>query len=91
MGQEKGLIELGGVPLIVHVSRTVASIVDETLVSVGKGRAQEYAGILGEGTRIVEDEREDIGPLEGLIRTFSCAKGEYILVSPCDTPFLKAS
>lgn len=90
MGQEKGLTMLSGVPLIVHVSRTVSGIVDETLVSVGKGRTREYGEILGKGFIFVEDQRDNIGPLEGLARTFRAAAGKYVLVSPCDTPFLKA-
>ena len=39
---------------------------------------------------IVEDERTGEGPLQGLITSLERARGERVMVSPCDTPLLRA-
>lgn len=88
MGQEKGLVKLGGRPLITYVSTTLFEVVDEVVVSVARGMTEKYERVLGKGFRIVEDRRMGMGPLEGLLNSFGEALGEYVLVSPCDTPFL---
>jgi len=89
MGEEKGLALLGGEPLISHVARTMGGLVDEVVIAVARGMSERYRETLGGGFVIAEDERAEIGPLEGLVTAFTAARGEYVLVSPCDTPFLK--
>jgi len=91
MGRDKGMIRLGGRPLVTHVATTMAEIVDETVVAVAAGKSTEYADVLGGDLVIAEDKEADLGPLEGLITALSAARGDYVLFSPCDTPFLKAS
>lgn len=63
-------------------------MVNEIIVSVAKGMAEKYERALGKECLIVEDRREEMGPLEGFLTAFREARGEYVLVSPCDTPFL---
>ncbi|OGS42809.1 MAG: hypothetical protein A3K67_04475 [Euryarchaeota archaeon RBG_16_62_10] len=89
MGKEKGMMVLGGVPLVRRVADIVAGVTDEVIVSVGPGKSSLYRGVVGDKARIVEDREADIGPLEGMSRAFEAAEGEYVIVSPCDTPFLK--
>ncbi len=89
MGRDKGLVPLGGVPLVKYVADVLSSVADQVVVSTAKGRRAKYAAILDDEFEFVEDKTEGIGPLEGLIRGLESAKGEYVLVSPCDTPFLK--
>jgi len=89
MGADKGLVELGGSPLASYVANILAAVADEVVISVGKGRRCEYSDALGGDFRFVEVEHEGVGPLEGLVRGMSEARGEYVLVSPCDTPFLR--
>ncbi len=89
MGRDKGMVKLGGRPLVDHVAKVLTEVTDEVLVSVAKGKSVEYEELLGDGFTIVEDVEEGIGPLEGLITALSAARGEYVLISPCDTPFLK--
>jgi len=90
LGREKGLALLGGTPLVGHVVRAIGGLADEVLISVAGGMAAIYEGAIEEDVRIVEDSRPRLGPLEGLVSTFGAARGEYVLVAPCDTPFLKA-
>lgn len=89
MGRDKGLVELGHVPLVKYVADVVSAMADEVVISVAKGRRESYSDVLGDKFRFVEDHQEGIGPLEGLVRGLDAARGEYVLVSPCDTPFLK--
>ena len=91
MGRDKGMIRLGGRALVNHVATIFSEIVDEIVVAVGVGKSAEYAEILGDDLVISEDKEADLGPLEGLITALSAARGDYVLISPCDTPFLKAS
>jgi molybdopterin-guanine dinucleotide biosynthesis protein A len=89
MGEEKGLAVLGGKPLISYVARALESVADEIVIAVTKGMSGRYRETLGDEYLIVEDERVGFGPLEGLITALSAAREESVLVSPCDTPFLK--
>ena len=90
MGEEKGLAALGGKPLISYVARTLESIADEVVIAVAKGMSGRYREALGDEYLIVEDERAGFGPLEGLVTALSAAGENTVIVSPCDTPFLKA-
>jgi molybdopterin-guanine dinucleotide biosynthesis protein A len=89
MGHEKGLTLLGGEPFILHVRRAMGGIIDEVIVSVAKGMAETYAEVLGKPFIIVEDETPGLGPLGGIIPVLSSARSQYVLFSPCDTPFLR--
>ena len=89
MGRDKGLIKLGGRPLADHVAKTLTEVADEVLISVAKGKSVEYQRVLEDEFVVLEDDAEGLGPLEGLITSLSAAKGDYVLFSPCDTPFLR--
>lgn len=89
MGEEKGLALLAGEPLVSHVARTLESVADEIVIAVAAGMGARYRGVLGSRFVIAEDDKADVGPLEGLISALTVARGEYVLVSPCDTPFLR--
>ena len=89
MGEEKGLVVLGGKPLISHVAQTLEGVADEIVIAVAKGMSGRYREVLGDEFIIAEDDRARVGPLEGLVTALSAAKEDSILVCPCDTPFLK--
>jgi molybdopterin-guanine dinucleotide biosynthesis protein A len=89
MGEEKGLAVLGGKPLISYVARTLESVADEIVIAVANGKTGWYQEILGDEYIIAEDTRAGVGPLQGLITALRAANGDSVLVSPCDTPFLK--
>ena len=90
MGEEKGLAVLGGKPMISYVAQTLENLADEIVIAVAKGMSGRYREVLGDEYLIAEDERAGFGPLEGLVTALSAAKEDSVLVSPCDTPFLKA-
>lgn len=89
MGEEKGLVKLGGVPMVYYVAKTMELLADEVVVAVAPGMADAYKQVLGEDKRVVEDEQARAGPLAGLVTALREAKGDYVIVCPCDTPFLR--
>lgn len=88
-GQEKGLVELAGKPLILHVLDKVSKIVEETLVVVSSETQKEtFERLLSDRASLVVDRRKAQGPLVGALTGFEGAQGEYSLLLPCDTPFV---
>jgi molybdopterin-guanine dinucleotide biosynthesis protein A len=89
MGQDKGLVNLRGDPMVSYVIDAMLGLVDEIVISVAKGQSSKYDEYSEIGFEIVEDGTPGIGPLEGMRCALKVARGDYVLVSPCDTPFLK--
>jgi len=88
-GQDKGLLQLGGKPLIKHVLESMQRIVGERIIVTSLGaQAETYAKIAGSGCRVLVDSTELHGPLPGALTGFEAASGEYSLLLPCDTPFV---
>lgn len=88
-GQDKGLLQLGGKPLVRHVLDSMQSVVDERIIVVSSGaQAGKYAKVVSPGCRVLVDSAELHGPLAGVLTGFEAASGEYSLLLPCDTPFV---
>jgi molybdopterin-guanine dinucleotide biosynthesis protein A len=88
-GKDKGLVALAGKPLILHVIDRVSKVVDEVLVIVSsKDQKNKFETILGEKANLVIDKDDSQSPLVGAITGFESAKGEYLLLLPCDTPLI---
>jgi len=88
-GQDKGLVELAGKPLILHMLDRISGTVNETLVVVSSDRQKVVLErSLGQRAKVVIDEREDKSPLIGALTGFEYVQGEYSLLLPCDTPFV---
>ncbi len=89
LGQDKGLVELGGRPLIRHVLDKARSLVDETLIVVSsQNQTDTYRKALGADAVIVSDNSKIHGPLVGASAGFRLASGKYSLLLSCDTPFV---
>ena len=90
MGCEKGLLEFGGVPLIVRTIRLVRPFV--SLVTV-IGPPERYANL---GLRTIPDldygntqiEGRSNGPLIGIATALSSARRPWSLILACDLPYL---
>jgi len=90
-GQEKGLVELAGKPLILHVLDKVSKIVEETVVVVSSEPQKEtFERLLSHRASLVVDGYKVHGPLVGALAGFEGAQGEYSLLLPCDTPFVSS-
>jgi len=88
-GRSKALIEMSGRPLIAHVADALVPLVDETIVSVANADMEaSIRAILPRGV-FVHDTRPGRGPIEGFLQGFRAARGEVVLVAPCDAPLLR--
>lgn len=76
-------------PLIYWPFNVLRNIADEVIVSVST--EEDIIGLedlLGDIT-LVQDEKPKSGPISGILTSFNEVKGEYVAISPCDTPFIK--
>jgi len=84
-GIDKGLQLFRGKPMVQHVIERLAPQVDEVLVNANRN-AEAYEAL---GYRVIADEIEGFaGPLAGFERGLAHARGELVVTSPCDSPFL---
>jgi molybdopterin-guanine dinucleotide biosynthesis protein A len=84
MGEEKGLVDFNGKPLISYAINVLSPLVD--LIIIG---ANNELDIYKEfGHTIVEDEIKEIGPIGGLLSTIKNSETEQNFVLSCDMPFL---
>ena len=84
-GQDKGLIELGGKPLIEHILEAVRPQVASILINANRNseRYGEY------GYPVIPDDMSDFqGPLAGIAIGMEHAHTPYIITLPCDGPFV---
>lgn len=84
-GVDKGLLDLAGKPLIAHVLGCIEPQVDEAVISANR-HADRYADF---GWPVIPDASVDFpGPLAGVVAGARLACHDWLLVVPCDTPFL---
>jgi len=83
---DKGLMPLGGKPLVAWVLAQIAPQVDEVLISANRN-LDEYRRF---GYPVLADHApaEFSGPLAGILRALETARNPLVLSVPCDTPFL---
>ena len=84
-GQDKGLIDWHGKPLITWVHQVARPLTDEILISCNRNQ-QRYASY---ADRLVADQEPDFpGPLTGIRAGLAAASHSQMLVLPCDTPLV---
>lgn len=84
-GQDKGLIDWRGEPLIAHVQRLVRPLTDDLIVSCNRN-PERYAAY---ADRLVHDDQADFpGPYAGIRAGLAVARYEFVLILPCDAPLL---
>lgn len=85
--QDKGLVELAGRPLVAHVIERLAPQVGDIVISANRNLAA-YASF---GCPVRPDTLPDQpGPLAGILAAAAGSHAGWLLVVPCDTPFLPA-
>jgi molybdopterin-guanine dinucleotide biosynthesis protein A len=94
MGSDKGLLDFGGVPLILHTTRLLESLVTEVTIV---GSPQRYGAL---GLRAITDEdgaqtqggtdQSGRGPLAGISAALTATESHWNLIVACDLPYLSA-
>ena len=89
--QDKGLLVLGGKPLILHTINRISAVVDEVIVVVNsKNQEESYTNFLPSNVEVVVDKCETQSPLVGALTGFGSVGGQYSLLLPCDTPLISS-
>ena len=85
-GEDKGLVEIAGRPMVAHVVERLRPQVGTLLVNANRNR-ERYAEIAE--CRVVAD-REDgyAGPLAGMASAMEAAGTRFLLTAPCDAPLV---
>ena len=84
-GQDKGLLEIDGRPLIEHILELVTPQV--TAVIINANRNQPIYSSYGHP--VISDNMTDYqGPLAGFAAALSVCNTDYIITLPCDGPFV---
>ena len=90
MGRDKGLLDFGGVPLILHTARLLDALVAEVTVV---GAPSRYAKL---GLRAIADDAQaqcgqgipECGPLAGIVTALAATHSSWNLIVACDLPYL---
>jgi molybdopterin-guanine dinucleotide biosynthesis protein A len=88
-GQDKGLVQMAGKPLVLHIFDIVRDVVEEVIVVVSSDRQGDfYSPLLPKRAKISVDVEDSQSPLVGASTGFMSARGDYSILLPCDTPFV---
>ncbi len=86
MGQDKGLLDFLGKPLIAQVMGRLASIADEIIVITNRPQAYLFLGV-----PLHPDLKPGRGALGGLYTALASASHPLVAVVACDMPFASAA
>src|ERR1700686_3832022 len=92
MARDKGLLDFGGVPLILHTARLLEPLVAKVTVVGSPGK---YAKL---GLREIADDVQaqcgpatpNRGPLAGIATALAITRSSWNLIVACDLPYLSA-
>jgi molybdopterin-guanine dinucleotide biosynthesis protein A len=87
-GQDKGLLDWHGEPLIAHLHHRTRTLSDDLIISCNRNldRYARYAD------RLVHDDEGDFpGPLAGIRAGLQAARHRAMMVLPCDVPRIDAA
>jgi molybdopterin-guanine dinucleotide biosynthesis protein A len=94
MGRDKGLLDFGGVPLILHTARLLQPFVTKVTVV---GSPRRYMAL---GLRTIADEddaqaqggpgKPGRGPLAGIAAALAATRSRWNVIVACDLPYLSA-
>jgi molybdopterin-guanine dinucleotide biosynthesis protein A len=87
-GQDKGLVQLAGKPLVWHVFQRASHVVDEVLVVISSLHKKESYSQVLPGTQVLLDIKDQRTPLVGALTGLKNAQGCYSVLLPSDVPFV---
>ena len=84
-GQDKGLIELAGSPMIQHILEAIAPQVGKVIINANRNQ-EIYAHY---GYPVIADELDGYcGPLAGMASSMRAVDTPFMVTVPCDSPFV---
>lgn len=84
-GQDKGLVEFRGKPMVAHVLERLAHQTSRILINANRNR-ESYAAF---GYPVLSDQLSDFqGPLAGMASALDQCQTDYLMTVPCDCPFI---
>ncbi|MEM9018606.1 MAG: formate dehydrogenase accessory sulfurtransferase FdhD [Verrucomicrobiota bacterium] len=87
-GSDKAFLDWRGTPLFLHQLETLRQL-SPTQLFVSGNEDQDFD--LPEDTRLVLDEKPDLGPIGGLVSAFRSSTAEEIIVLGVDLPLMTSS
>lgn len=81
MGQDKALLQLGGVTLVERCLGKLRAVCDEVAITGGQPGLERYG-------RVIPDEAPGCGPLGGIVAALEQSAHEWNLFLPVDAPFV---
>jgi molybdopterin-guanine dinucleotide biosynthesis protein A len=86
-GEDKGLVELLGRPMIVHVLDRLRPQVGPVLINANRN-LDRYAAL---GHPVIPDTLDGyLGPLAGVLAGLRAVQTQFLLTVPCDAPLIAA-
>ena len=82
-GQDKGLLDWHGAPLIAHLQRLVRPLTDDLIISCNRNH-ERYASYADQ--QVSDDSPDFPGPLAGIRAGLAAARHGHLLILPCDVP-----
>ena len=96
MGQDKGSMIIKDKPMIKHILSTLNHHINEVIIVLNdKDRIARYGEFIDPedyeyNLTICEDEIKNKGPLPGIMTGLSHITSDYVLILPCDSPYVSA-
>ena len=87
MGEDKGLLPLGGVAQAARVAEVLDALCERVSLSLRMEQEEAYAAL---GRPIIVDRLHDIGPLSGVLAAFDVTPNHALFVVACDMPYIDA-
>lgn len=89
-GQDKGLVMLGGKPMASYALDILIPIVRQCVINANRN-AEAYSALAPDSVTVIADTRSGhLGPLAGLSSAIAHLDTDYVLMCPCDSPFMQA-
>lgn len=86
MGQHKAKLLLKGRPVLDYIYHELTKLSEDILIIGSNEKVPTHFQ-----DHVTEDIQPGLGPLAGLETALSYAKGDVVIVSACDTPFVSAT
>jgi len=85
MGRDKALLPFKSNPLLIHLAKVLVPISSDFHILAPPGRYESF------GFAILNDKRNDSGPLAGIEVALETSTFDWNLILACDLPFIEAN